>query len=146
MKMKQQRPQLTGSQRKSKKRLGAAVVEFALVSPLMILLTLGMMELGRAVMVKQLLLNASREGARKAVLPGAENSSVAAQVVADLAATAITGVTVDINPGNLSSTAAGTPVTVSVSIPASQISWIPNPIFTVSTVLESSTTMRKESQ
>ena len=43
-------------------RVGAAAVEFAIVAPLMFLLTMGMIEVGRMVMVKQLMVNASREG------------------------------------------------------------------------------------
>ena len=48
--------------------LGDAYAIF-FVAPLLILLTMGMMEVGRMVMVKQLMVNASREGARRAVLP-----------------------------------------------------------------------------
>src|SRR5690606_472052 len=59
-----------------KNRRGAAVVEFALISPLFFLLILGMVEYGRLVMVQQILTNASREGARMAVLDGATKASV----------------------------------------------------------------------
>ena len=51
-----------------RKKRGAAVVEFAIVAPLFILLVFGMIEFGRMVMVQQVLTNASREGARLAVL------------------------------------------------------------------------------
>ncbi len=49
-------------------RRGAAVVEFAVVAPVFFLLVFGMIEFGRAIMVQQILTNASREGARVAVL------------------------------------------------------------------------------
>ncbi|MGB6041722.1 MAG: TadE family protein, partial [Pirellulales bacterium] len=51
-----------------KKRRGVAAVEFALVAPLFVLMVMGMIEVGRAIMVQQVLTNASREGARRAVL------------------------------------------------------------------------------
>ena len=54
-----------------KKRRGAAAVEFAVVAPIFLLLVFGMIEYGRMVMVQQVLTNASREGARCAVLDGA---------------------------------------------------------------------------
>ena len=47
-------------------RTGAAVIEFAVIGPLLVLLILGVIEFGRMVMVQQILTNASREGARRA--------------------------------------------------------------------------------
>ena len=134
----------TRNRRQQKKRAGAAAVEFAVVAPLMILLTMGMMELGRVVMVQQILVNASREGARLAVLPGIEEAEVQSRVLGDLQATAINGATVTVSsdpnaPG-------GSSVTVSVSVPAKDISWIPNPAFTFNTVLNAATTMRREGE
>ena len=57
-------------------RGGAAAVEFALVAPVFFGFTLGMVEIGRGVMVQQILTNASREGCRQAVLDGATGSAV----------------------------------------------------------------------
>ncbi len=56
------------------------MIEFALVAPLMILFSLGLVEMGRMTMVKQLITNISREGARLATLPDATNASVQAKV------------------------------------------------------------------
>ena len=127
-------------------RLGAAVVEFAVVAPLFILLTMGMIEMGRVVMVKQILINASREGARLAALPGTTSSDVSTLVQSDLSGQTINGAAVNTVPSTLASAVAGTPVTVKVSIPAAAITWIPNPMFTTQTLLEAETTMRRESQ
>src|SRR5688572_9227995 len=68
--------------RSFRKQRGAAAVEFAVVAPVFILLIFGMIEYGRMVMVQQMLTNASREGARRAVLEGASESDVQ-QVVKD---------------------------------------------------------------
>jgi Flp pilus assembly protein TadG len=135
----------TTRQKRKQARAGAAVVEFAIVGPLMIMLTMGMMEVGRAVMVKQLLVNASREGARMAILPSASSQTVIQQVQSQLAASSITGTTVTLTPPSLENAPAGTPVTVAISVNASQVSWIPNPAFTLNRTIATSTTMRRES-
>jgi Flp pilus assembly protein TadG len=137
----------TDARRKTRKphRNGAAVVEFAIVGPLMIMLTMGMMEVGRVVMVKQVMVNASREGARSAILPSTSASDVITLVQSQLTGAAINGATVTVNPSSLTSAAGGTPVTVTVSVNANQVSWIPNPLFTLNKTITASTTMRRES-
>ncbi len=137
---------LRKGRRIKQRRCGAAVVEFAVVGPLMVMLTMGMIEVGRVVMVKQLMVNASREGARMAILPSSNSESVLAKVQQELTAASINGANVTLNPQSLATAAAGTPVTVSISVPASQVSWIPNPAFTFTQNITASTTMRRESQ
>lgn len=126
-------------------RAGAAVVEFAIVGPLLVMLTMGMMEVGRAVMVKQVMINASREGARMAILPLANSQAVITEVQSQLAASSINGTTVTLDPPSLENAPAGTPVTVTISVNASQVSWIPNPAFTLNQTITAATTMRRES-
>lgn len=126
-------------------RSGAAAVEFALVAPLLFMLTLGMMEVSRMVMVKQLLTNASREGARLAVLPGTTSAEVLELVSNELTAYSVNGVRVQVQPASLASAVAGTPVTVSLDVEAASVSWIPTPLFSFNQTLNASTTMRKES-
>jgi Flp pilus assembly protein TadG len=109
------------------------------------MLTMGMMEVGRVVMVKQVMINASREGARMAILPSANSQAVIAQVQSQLAASSINGTTVTLNPPSLANAPAGTPVTVAISVNASQVSWIPNPAFTLNQTITAETTMRRES-
>lgn len=130
---------------RAKNRTAAAVVEFAFVAPLLVMLTFGMLELGRVVMVKQLLINASREGARLAVLPASTAEQVIDHVTTDLANSSINGVSVTVDPPSLASAPAGSPVTVSVSVSASSVSWIPKPMFVFSQTIDAATTMRRES-
>ena len=106
---------------------------------------LGKTQGGRMVMVKQLLINASREGARLAVLPGATNAEVLDRVSNELTAYAVNGVNIQIQPATLTAAAAGTPVTVSLDVEAASVSWIPTPLFSFNQTLRASTTMRKES-
>ena len=58
------------------KRRGIAMTEFVVVFPILFLAIIGIVELGRAVMVQQIVTNAAREGARRAVVPEATNDVV----------------------------------------------------------------------
>ncbi len=67
-------------------------MEFAVVAPVFLLLVFGMIEYGRMVMVQQVITNASREGARVAVLDGStavdvgdDGDASRASAVSDLA-------------------------------------------------------------
>jgi len=59
-----------------RQRRGAAVVECALVTPLLALLLLGMFELGRAMMAKESLCNAARKGCRTGIQPQYGNCEI----------------------------------------------------------------------
>jgi Flp pilus assembly protein TadG len=142
---------LDGNKRKPnrlarRKRFGAAAVEFALVAPLFFLLVFGMIEFGRMVMIQQVITNASREGARKAVLDGASASNVKSSVVTYMSNGGVTIATsnVTISPTDPTTAVAGDPVTVTVSLPFSQVSWLPSPMFLGSRQMTASTVMRRE--
>ena len=59
---------------------GAALVETAFVLPIMLLVCVGILEFGRAYQTWQVVTNASREGARVAILPDYADASVSARV------------------------------------------------------------------
>ncbi|MCA9268859.1 MAG: pilus assembly protein [Planctomycetales bacterium] len=120
-------------------------MEFAIVAPLFFLLVLGMVEYGRMVMVQQILTNASREGARRAVLDGASASEVQAEVTDFLEESSISGATVTLDPSDPSTAGYGEPVTVTVSIPFDDVSWLPSPMYLGGQELQASTVMRRES-
>lgn len=128
-----------------KYRRGAAAVEFAFVAPVFFLLVFGMIEFGRMVMVQQLLTNASREGARMGVLDGSTTSSVTSAVTTYLTNSSINGATVAVSPSPPSSAGYGQPVTVTVTIPFSQVSWLPSPMFLGGRTMSASSVMRRES-
>jgi len=126
-------------------RRGAAVVEFAIVAPVFFAFTLGMIEVGRAVMVQQIITSASREGARQAVLNGATQSSVTTYINNYMSSASISATpTVGISPSLPTASGYAGPVTVTVSIPFSQVSWSPSPIFLNGSTLTASTTMQSE--
>jgi Flp pilus assembly protein TadG len=59
---------------------GTALIEMAFTLPLLLLISMGIIEFGRAFQTWQILTNAAREGARVAVLAGYSDSMVAARV------------------------------------------------------------------
>jgi len=66
---------------KNKNRMGQGLVELALTIPIMLLLLLGIVEFGRAWMVKNLLTGASREAARAAVVQFSQEESTNIAIV-----------------------------------------------------------------
>lgn len=69
---------------------GAAMIEMALTLPLLLLLSIGVFEFGRAFQYWQVLTNATREGARLAVLPGTSDDDVTSRVVSYLSSGRLT--------------------------------------------------------
>ncbi|HUW32995.1 MAG TPA: TadE/TadG family type IV pilus assembly protein [Planctomycetota bacterium] len=104
---------------KNTRRKGQALVEFALIVPILVMLVMGIVEFGRIFMTQQTVTNASREGARTGVLPNSTVTDVQNTVSAYMGSAGLTGGTTvqctNVGP----SVAAGTPtsVTVSYSLP-----------------------------
>jgi len=126
-------------------RRGASAVEFAVVAPIFFLLVFGMIEIGRAVMVQQIITNASREGARRAVLDGATASEVTSFVNTYLTNASLPSATITYPQGNPENAGFGAPVEVTVSIPFNQVSWLPSPFYLGGETMVASTIMRRES-
>ena len=105
-------------------RRGAAAVEFAFVAPVLLLLILGIIEVGRMMMVQQIVTNAAREGCRKAVLGGATETQVFTTIDNYLTGSGITGQTRTVSP-NPSGSHAGDSITVTVSVPYENVTWLP---------------------
>lgn len=135
---------LNRPKRQYQNRRGVAVVEMALIAPLFLLLTLSIIEFGRALMVQQILTNSSREGSRRAIVEGATESEVRSLVQDYLQNASITGATVSVAPTSLTNLGFGDPATVTVSVPFDQVSWFSSPFYLGGRTLEASTTMRGE--
>lgn len=134
-----------GSGRHGLRRAGAAAVEFALIAPLMMTFTFGLVELGRLMLVKESAVQATREGAREAIRPSADRSAVIERVNAELSLMSVNDATVVVSPSSLDSVEPGGMVTVSVSIPLSAVSWVPGYFDFEATTIVAETTMRRES-
>jgi Flp pilus assembly protein TadG len=120
------------------------VLEFAVVVPVLIVLVFGMIEFSRLMMVEQILDNAAREGCRRAVMDTASTSDVNTVVTNYLNNSGISGETISVSP-DPSTASVGTAITVTVSIPYTSVSWLPNPMFLGGATLSTSVVMRKES-
>lgn len=112
-------------------RRGAALVEVALLLPLMLTLLLGIWEVGRMIEVQQAVSNAAREGGRQAATGTRSTDQVQQAVVNSLANSGLstTGVTVTVS--NISSPGTD-PVDatqlhrlrVNVAVPFANVRWI----------------------
>lgn len=105
--------------RRFRSERGAELIEFALVFPLLLLTTLGIIDFGLMFQRYEVLTNAAREGARVSVLPGYNEPDVIARVNQYLQATSLSAVTVTTSVGAVQTLPAGPscirviPVTVS---------------------------------
>ena len=124
-------------------RRGVAAVEFAIVAPIFFMLVIGMIEIGRATMVQQVLVNASRVGARKAVTTTSTQQGVIDEVTNYANSVGVHGVSVTCTP-NPATAAAGTAITVNTSVAYSNVSWLRVSRFMNGRTLAASSVMRKE--
>jgi Flp pilus assembly protein TadG len=118
-------------------RRGAHVVEFAVVAPVMFLLTFGIIEFGRLMMVQQATTTAARVACREASLATTINSSdvdtAARNVMLGVMANASNAskVRVSMTPASMASVASGTPVNVYLEVNFSDVSWIPGTLLDI---------------
>ena len=127
-----------------RRRRGATLVEFAIVAPLVLLFIFALIEFGRMVMVHQIITNAAREGARRGILEQTTAEEVHTIVDDYLTGSSISGATVSVTPESFGHVGFGTPITVGVSVPFDQVSWIPAPWFLGNVNLSVQSTMRAE--
>ena len=125
-------------------RRGAAVVELAFTAPLLFLLTFGMVDVGRAVMVQNLITNAARDGTRSAVLDGASAGEIEARVRQYLADSSVSGATATVSPNPISNAGLGDPVSVTVQVPFASVSWLPASKYFQGATLHATVVMRRE--
>ncbi len=126
-------------------RRGLATIEFALVLPLLLMLTLGPMEYGWMFLQAHKITNAAQQGARIGVLPDRTAADVE-QVVATLmnrAGLADSGYTVAVTTRPLAFPEDGLLLTVSVGVPYANIRLTGFPVPLPST-LKASISMAKE--
>ena len=129
------------SLRKRPRRSGAALVEFALVAPILFLFFVACIEFSRVNMIRNSISIAAYEGARKGIIPGSTSAQVEATARASLSATGIVPETVVVTPAVITQT---TPtVTVSITVLGSKNLWI-SPMFTKGISLTKSSSLSRE--
>ena len=62
--------------RRNRSRKGVAMLELAIVLPILLLLVFGIIEMGRVMMLNQMATNACREACRQAIVPGMDHDKV----------------------------------------------------------------------
>jgi Flp pilus assembly protein TadG len=133
------------------RRPGAAttIVEFAMVAPVFFLFVLGIIEIGRACMVTELLTEAARRACRQGVIEGTNSSSIQQAAVNYLSSVGINSETVNVfvndapaGSTNVQSMPAYTEITVVVNVPIANVTW--TPLWFVTGNLSGQYTMRRE--
>jgi Flp pilus assembly protein TadG len=150
----------TGRPRSQQRRAGIAATELAVVAPFLVTVVLGMFEVGRGVMIKDVLTNAARKGCRTGVTATgtyqnviddvgnilSDNNIPAADATITIQIASYTGSGTTPSWGaftTVSGASSYTPnaldnVSVKVSIPVTDVLWFA-PVFMSSTSLESET-------
>lgn len=137
---------LPGGRRVTTRRRGAAVVEMAVVTPLLLALMFGIMEFGWVFMVTENLTNSAREVARVAVLQGSTTADVQQRLVDSIGPTGLTlsDVSFTVDPP-MGTTPTNGVVTVSIRVPYARVSLVGNYLgLNISRTLGASCSMRKE--
>jgi Flp pilus assembly protein TadG len=132
----------TPPQRDAKRRRAAAVVEFAVVLPLLLTILFGIIEYGWVFMVRQTLQTAAREGCRLAVLQTSVEpyANVTDRITNVMAPTGLSTYSVDMAHATLAN-----PVeTVTITIPYQDVSLLGGFFGTKTFNLGGTCSMRKE--
>ncbi|MGD8501187.1 MAG: TadE/TadG family type IV pilus assembly protein [Phycisphaerales bacterium] len=119
--------------REKNRHRGLAMLEVAVVFPLLLLISLGAIRYGWMFLKAQQITNATRHGARIAILPGVTEQDDVLPAIKSLMESA--GIqygdySVTISPNPVSSAAAGDTVTVQVTVPFNKIDIMDIPLFT----------------
>jgi len=111
-------------------RRGNAVLETALVMGLLIMLSFGTAEYGYFFFVKNILAGAARDGARAAIPDTATNTIVTTAISNAMTAAHIPSneYTLTFSPSDVSTAAAGTPVTVTITCTWGTVGVTPLPV------------------
>src|SRR5689334_5970001 len=102
---------------------GSITVEAALLFPLVMLLTFGLIEYGWMFLKHQQVTNAARQAARLAALADSTNTQVTSQVSTMMSDYGLSGsgYSTTVTPSNVATAARGSIVSVTVSIPYANI-------------------------
>lgn len=123
-----------------KNNRGQALVEFALILPILLLLIVGAMEFGLIIHQYMVVTEAAREGARSAAVGGSDGvvTSVVTTAASQIPANQLT---ISVSPGTR---VRGNGVTVTVGTPVHTITKLISPFFPAGFTVQGVATMRVE--
>ena len=123
---------------------GTAVVEMALVLPLLLLLTMGAIEYGWLFLKAQQITNATRQGARLAIRPDSTNEEVLTAIENLLVGAGMDSYAVNFEPPDIALLAVGENLEVSVTVASASVVMIDAGFLPVPENLGAAVTMTKE--
>lgn len=125
---------------------GLALIEAALIFLLLVIIVMGAIEYGWLFGCLHVVQNAAQIGAREAVLPDSTTSTLHDAVDAVMAGSGLgaSGYTTTVSPGNIAEIPVGGLITVTVTVPYSNIELLGLSIFPTPATLRGSVTMTKE--
>ena len=121
---------------------GAAIAEFAVCLPIIVLIVFATLEATEMIFLKQSLTISAYEGARAALVPEVENGSVEATCQGILDDRLVNSATIVVNPSDVASAPVGTYISIDVSAPA--VGNVFNAILTRGSVVTAHVEMMKE--
>ena len=125
-----------------RQRKGAAVIEFAVCLPVIVLIVLGTIEAGSLLFLKQTLVQAAYEGAKVAIVTG-DTEKAEAIIEAVAAGRNLQDVQVEFTPSDIANLPPGETLTISISAPGDSNSIIPFGPFKNRTVRTSASMVRE---
>lgn len=137
--MKRQRRTTRRFTKKRDSRLGAAVVEFAIVANVMVVMTLTCFEFARMNMVRNLSQDAAYFAARQAIVPGATSAEAVDEAERIMDSLISSGYTVTVSDLDEESTE----ITVTVAVDLTQVAFFA-PLFLPDTEIQSVARIRTE--
>ena len=129
-----------------KRRRGSLTVEAALLLPLLFILTFGLIEYGWMFLKQQQITNAARQCARLAAMVDGTNAQVTSQLTTMLNTYGLagSGYSTTISPANVATAVRGTQVSVTISIPYSNIDVTGFGLLPMPTTITAKVSMQKE--
>ena len=132
--------------RKQNRHRGLATVEAAIVFPLLLILTLGVIEYGWMFLKAQQITNAARQAARIAIRPDSSNTDVLNQIDTLMTSAEMegSGYAVTFTPADISALAVGDNLEIQVSVPWANIGLMNIPLLPAPASIQASVSMAKE--
>ncbi|MDP7016747.1 MAG: pilus assembly protein [Pirellulaceae bacterium] len=114
---------------RSRRRRGGAIVELAIALPLLTGVVVATMELSGVIYNMQALQSTAHECAREAARRSGTNGRLQTLGKSILSQRGLKGAVIRTSPGNIANLNRGTEITVTVSAPYSNNSWLPHSFF-----------------
>jgi Flp pilus assembly protein TadG len=122
-------------------RRGTATVEFAIVAPILFLITIAVLEFWRLNTIRYMAHQAAYQASRAGVVPGADAASLRQTALGVMSAIGTLGTTVDIDPPVIVD--ATEEITVTVRVPLAANAWFTPQFFTDPEITGRSTLKRE---